>query len=420
MKSNRRILLVHNYYKLPGGEDTVVENEKRLLEGQGHYVFLYARSNREMDGFSAWRKLLLPLTSLFSLRTYREVKRLIGEKQIDIVHVHNTLALISPSVYYAALRCGTPVVQTLHNYRLVCPNGLLYRDGHICEECIEKGYRCAVKHACYRNSRIQSLISVLVLRVHGFLGIYNRLNLICLTDFQKRKTAWRFPKARIFVKPNFTDCPDSTNYSDSAYQPDSAGQADNEVYFTENLKAGHYIYVGRMEKNKGIWVLLKAFEQLEEENISLLLVGTGPEEKKIRRYLDEKRMKQVRYCGFQEKTWVMEHLKSARALILPSQCYETFGMTVIESFSCKTPVIISDIEALAGAVREQGAGLIFRHDSPADLCEKILEMERKPDFVKRAGLRAYRAWEECYGPAANLRRLEEIYNEVLKAAPSGL
>ena len=205
MVSKLRILLIHNYYKLPGGEDTVVENEKRLLEEQGYFVCLYTRSNSEMDGFSAWRKLLLPLTAVFSLRTYREVKKLIREQQIDIVHVHNTLALISPSVYYAALCCGRPVVQTLHNYRLICPNGLLYRDGHICEECIKKGYRCAVMHACYRNSRLQTMTSVLALKVHRLLGVYNRLNLICLTDFQKRKIEQRFPKARIFVKPNFTD-----------------------------------------------------------------------------------------------------------------------------------------------------------------------------------------------------------------------
>ena len=389
MVSKLRILLIHNYYKLPGGEDTVVENEKRLLEEQGYFVCLYTRSNSEMDGFSAWRKLLLPLTAVFSLRTYREVKKLIREQQIDIVHVHNTLALISPSVYYAALRCGRPVVQTLHNYRLICPNGLLYRDGHICEECIKKGYRCAVMHACYRNSRLQTMISVLALKVHRLLGVYNRLNLICLTDFQKRKIEQRFPKARIFVKPNFTD------------------HIDDQTCYTQNLEAAPYIYVGRMEKNKGIWVLLKAFEQLED--VPLLLVGTGPEEKKIKRYLERKSLKQVRYCGFQEKEWIMKQLKSAKALILPSQCYETFGMTVVESFSCKTPVIISDIEVLAEAVREHGAGLVFRHDSPADLCEKVLEIERNSDFARQAGICAYQAWEECYGSEGNLHRLEEIY-----------
>ena len=136
MVQKQRVLLVHNYYKIPGGEDTVVENERRLLEEHGHEVYFYSRSNSEMETFSVVQKVCLPLTSLFSLRTYREVKKLIHEKNIDIVHVHNTLNLVSPSVYYAAFACKKPVVQTIHNFRLLCPAATFLRNERICEDCV--------------------------------------------------------------------------------------------------------------------------------------------------------------------------------------------------------------------------------------------------------------------------------------------
>lgn len=168
MKLN--ILLVHNYYKVPGGEDTVVANEKELLESYGHKVRLYARSNQELEKFSFVQKLLLPFSSIFSLKTYREVKKLIREEKIDIVHVHNTLSLISPSVYYAAFCCHVPVVQTIHNFRMLCPAAILLRNGKICEECIEEGLKCAVQHGCYRNSKLQTLGSAGYLKNTSYDG----------------------------------------------------------------------------------------------------------------------------------------------------------------------------------------------------------------------------------------------------------
>ena len=163
-KGNYRILVVHNYYKIPGGEDTVVQNEMKMLEDAGHYVMLYARHNSELEQMSKIGKLCLPLTTIFSVRTYRDIKKIIRENKIDVVHVHNTLNLISPAVYYAALRCKVPVIQTIHNFRLLCPAATCYRDGKICEDCIEKNLGCAVKHSCYRNSKIETLACVMVLR----------------------------------------------------------------------------------------------------------------------------------------------------------------------------------------------------------------------------------------------------------------
>lgn len=207
-----RVLIVHNYYQLTGGEDVVVANEKKLLEAHGHNVILYTRSNKELKKMSKLKKLFLPFVLIYNPKTARDIKKIIKEKNINIVHVHNTLALISPAVYYTAIAQRVPVVQTIHNFRMLCPGATFYRDGHICEDCIRKGLRCAVLHNCYRNSRIQTLTCVISSKIHRVTGIYGKINYICLTEFNREKLL-ELNKVvgrevinpnRIFVKPNFS------------------------------------------------------------------------------------------------------------------------------------------------------------------------------------------------------------------------
>ena len=167
-----KILIVHNYYQIPGGEDTVVANEKKMLEEYGHKVVLYTRHNSELKYVRTIDRLLLPFTTIFNVRTYRDIRRIISEENIDIVHVHNTLNLISPSVYYAALSKKVPVVQTIHNFRLLCPGATFYRNGHICEDCLKYGLLCAVRHSCYRNNMLQTLACVFSTKIHRTMGVY--------------------------------------------------------------------------------------------------------------------------------------------------------------------------------------------------------------------------------------------------------
>lgn len=210
MKQN--ILIVHNHYQIPGGEDTVVTNEKRLLELNGHKVFTYYRNNSELKNMPFYKKIFIPIITIFNPKTYLQVRKIIKREKIDIVHVHNTLSLISPSAYYAGFSCGIPVVQTVHNFRLICPSATLYRDGHICEDCLTVGLYCAVKHSCYRKSSIQTLVCVINTEIHRKLGTYYKLNYICLTAFNKEKLLQLnhgrrkdvICPERVFIKPNFT------------------------------------------------------------------------------------------------------------------------------------------------------------------------------------------------------------------------
>ena len=215
-----KILIIHNYYQIPGGEDTVVANEKKLLEDNGHEVMLYTRDNNEIKTMSRLKKLLLPFMTVYNPASAREVKKIIRNEKIDIVHVHNTLNLISPSVYYTAVRCGVPVVQTVHNFRFICPGALLHREGQVCEDCLRKGLMCAVRYGCYRGSKLQTLLLTVSLLLHRKTGIYRRLSFICLTEFNKQKLLQIngrkkiIDPARVFVKPNFTfEAPSETHDS---------------------------------------------------------------------------------------------------------------------------------------------------------------------------------------------------------------
>lgn len=386
------ILMVHNYYQIPGGEDTVVRNEKALLEQNGCRVFLYTRHNSEIDQFSVWRKLLLSFTSIFSLKTYREIKKIIQQEKIDIVHVHNTLSLISPAVYYAALHENVPVVQTVHNYRLICPGAMLYRNGKVCTDCIEGGLRCALAHQCYRNSQVQTFVSTMVLWLHRKLGVYRKIYYICLTDFNRRKLLESGKKKRIlfdeqkmYVKPNFTDFADE-------YKP-----------YSERKR--QFVYVGRLDCLKGIRLLLKQWENIPEK---LIVCGTGPEEEWCRRFCLEKHMEQVELRGQLKHEKIMELIGESEALIFPTQWYEGQPMTIIESFAAGTPVIGTAIGNVAEMIEDGKTGILVDlklnglagalRQLNAEMCEFCRgEYERK------------------YTQQANYMRFQEIWVDIKKS-----
>lgn len=359
------VLIVHNYYQIPGGEDTVVANEKRMLEKHGHKVILYTRSNLELKELSMIQKLLLPFTTIFNRRTYKDIKRIIQDQKIDIVHVHNTLNLVSPSVYYAAIACHVPLVQTIHNFRLLCPGATFYRDGHICEDCLEKGLFCAVKHGCYRESCLQTLACVINAKFHRMTGIYKKLNYICLTEFNKEKllSFKQISPERVFVKPNFVE------------------SINGEIVPPEK-RADQFIFVGRLEKLKGVDVLLRAWKMMGDSAPKLLLCGNGPMEQRCREYIAKNGLESVEMMGFVPNERVREMVANSKALILPTQCYEGFPMTIAEAFAVGTPVIASDLGNAGSLVEEGVTGCKFTAGLPEELWQAFVRMERYSDLYK--------------------------------------
>lgn len=342
--NKERVLIVHNYYQVPGGEDTVVANEKKMLEDNGHEVFMYTRNNEEIRKSGIWGKIKLPFETIYSFKTIREVKKVIRENKIDIVHVHNTLPLISPSVYKAAKDCGCKVVQTIHNFRLLCPGATFYRDGHICEDCVKHNLRCSIKNSCYRGSKLQTLCCVLNLKIHRLLGTYKKLNYICLTEFNKEKilelneSGKKYVnEKKIFVKPNFVNI-------------------DRKIIPFKKRKK-QFIFASRLDKLKGIDLVLEAWKKIKD--YELVICGTGPMKDWCKQYIKDNNISNVKMLGFVPNEEVLNMIAESKALILPTRWYEGFPMTIVESMACGTPVIGSEIGNVGNIIVNNITGFKF-------------------------------------------------------------
>lgn len=384
----KKVLIVHNYYKIPGGEDSVVENEKNMLLENGHDVVLYTRHNDEIKSKGILGKLMLPFDTIFSFKTYIEVKKRIKEENIDIVHVHNTLPLISPSVYYSAKHCKVPVIQTIHNFRLLCPAATLTRDNKICEECIEKSLICSIKNKCYRGSLMQSIVSAFTLGFHRLIGTYNKVDgYIALTKFNKNKLMSLVNEDKIFIKPNFV-------------------KKDNEI-FKEN-RDNYFLFLGRIDELKGIRLLVEVWKDID--NSKLFVLGKGPLEKDIRQYIKDNNIKNIDLLGFKQKNEVMEFISNAKALIVPSQWYEGFPMTIVESLSLGVPVIAGDIGNLTMIIDDGKNGLVFKYNDKKSLIDKINELQNDTELLKKISEGALESFNRSYNSVKNYELLMDIYN----------
>ncbi|MFI3326450.1 MAG: glycosyltransferase family 4 protein [Clostridia bacterium] len=385
MDKKQKILIVHNYYQIPGGEDTVVSNEKKMLEDNGHKVVLHTRHNTELKTLNKFEKLTLPFTSVFSFKIYFDIKKLIKSESIDVVHVHNTLTLISPAVYYASIKLKKPVVQTIHNFRFLCPAATFYRDGKICEDCLSNGLKCAVKHSCYRNSKIQTLLCVINTKIHRLTGIYKKINYICLTDFNKEKLLQhgQIKEEQIYIKPNFIN----SNLDVIPYD-----KRENQI-----------VFVGRIDKLKGIDILLKTWKLLKSNKIKLLICGTGLMEQWCNNYIKENKLKNVEIKGFIPNDKAKEFIANSKALILPTQWYEGFPMTVVEAFTVGTPVIGSNIGNVGNLIVENENGFKFSNEQEL---KNILETK----LQTFSGLDE--KWINKYSQIENYKMLKDIYNNI--------
>ena len=381
-----RILLVHNYYQIGGGEHTVFLNEKELLEKHGHDVIIYTRDNMELKAEKI-KRIALPFSMIFSFKTYKDVKKIIRENRIDLVHCHNTFPLISPSVYYAANKCKIPVIQTVHNFRFICPNGVFFRNNKVCEECKEQGLYCSIKHGCYRNSKAQTMAVVIMLLIHRLLRTYKKINYIFLTKFNSEK-----------FRPLLGD------YLDKQYIKPNFEYIDLKNY--RNERDGSYIFIGRLEQNKGIDFLISSWE-IERD---LYIFGSGALEDDVKQ--SSVKNPRIHYMGFKQQDVIFEYLSKASALLFPTDLYEGFPMTIVEAFALGTPVICSDVGNGADIVNKEKAGVSFCRRNKEKLKQAIQSVEEN---FEEYSLNAKTAFETQYNPEANYIKLKSIYEAVINS-----
>lgn len=385
-----RVLIVHNYYQIPGGEDTVVSNERKMLEDNGHDVFMYSRHNDEIKKKGIIGKLLLPFETIYSLKTTRDIKKIVKEKKIDIVHIHNTFPLISPSIYSVSKKAGVKVVQTVHNFRLLCPAATFARDNKICEDCVNKGLLNSIKHNCYRNSKLQTIIAASMLKFNRIIGSYKKVDAyIALTEFNKEKLSSLIPKEKIFVKPNFCEKP--------------------SIPIVPIEEREYFMFLGRLDKLKGIDLLVEAWKDIKYEE--LLVVGTGPEEEYLKSFIKENNMKNVKLVGFKKKDEAMKLLSKAKALIVPSQWYEGFPMTIVESFSIGVTVIAGDIGNIGTIIKSNVNGIIYKYNEYSDLSEVINKVKNDYNILKKLSKTAKNEFILKYSNNINYELLISIYRK---------
>jgi glycosyltransferase involved in cell wall biosynthesis len=378
-----RILFIHNAYQQRGGEDSVVEAEIALLRTHGHEVETYFRHNDEIAGLST---VTIAQQTLWSSRTTHEVSELIRNFCPDVIHVHNTLPLISPSVYWAAARAGVPVVQTLHNFRLMCLGALYLREGKVCEDCAGHLPWRGVMHKCYRGSAAASAVLAGMLTLHRGLGTYrNKVSrYIALNDFCRNKfIEGGLPADRIVVKPNFVDFP-----------------------APQDLPRQGLLFVGRLSMEKGIEALAYAAALLPDAQ--LRVAGDGPQAA----FLDG--VRGVTRLGSLSGLAVRREMNSAVALVIPSIWYENFPRTIVEAFAMGLPVIASRIGALADLVRDGETGLLFEPGNARDLADKMAWALAHPESMAEMGRKARVQYEAEFTAERNYAKLMTIYEDVIR------
>lgn len=392
-----KILMAHNFYKstAPSGEDIVFQNEFKLLQNNGIDVITYTKHNDDIQKLSIYSKLKLPTKCIWSIETYREIKKLIRREKPDIVHFHNIWYLISPSAYYACKDYGVvPIVQALHNFRIFCANGLLLRNNNVCEECLNKVPWKAIFYGCYNNSHFYSIPIALTEWVHQIIGTWkNTVNsYIALTNFSKNKFIQAgISQDKIYIKPNFLPNPPEPDYSNNDYA----------------------IFIGRLSKEKGIEILIEAFKKLPKF-LKLFIIGDGPLRTKIEDLLKSEKIYNINLIGSLNHSQCIQFLKKSSCLILPSICFETFSMVICEAFACGKPVIASNIGAMAELVENGKTGLLFEPKNPEELAMKVKWMIENKDACVEMGKNARKVFEEKYTEEKNINMLLDIYRNNLK------
>jgi len=391
-----KIILVHCHYQQPGGEDVVFEQERKILERAGHEVILYQRSNYEVDEYPGVKRLVLLKEAVWSGETRETFSELLRKEKPDLVHVHNTWIMISPSIYSACQEAGVPVVQTLHNYRLLCPVGTFFRDGQVCEECLEHTLWRSLRNGCYRDSRAETAAMGMTIAVHRARHTWERdvTSYIVLTEFAKQKfLSGGLPPEKIFVKPNFVD-------------PDPGQRTGDGEYA---------IFAGRLSPERRVSQLLQSWKHLKTR-IPLVIVGGGGQLEQLEQKAKSENLDMVRFTGFLPHDQTMETIRGARFLIFSSEWYETFGLTMIEAFACGVPVICSRMGAMQEIVDDKRTGLHFTPGDCQDLAEKVEWAWNHPDEIRQMGKAARREYEEKYTAESNYPRMMEIYQRAIAAA----
>ncbi|HEY2119658.1 MAG TPA: glycosyltransferase [Candidatus Acidoferrum sp.] len=379
------VLMLHNSYQFRGGEDESFESEVRMLRDAGHFVDTIHLKNDEVEQIGSFN---VALQSIWSKPSYDLVDGKLSERQFDVLHVQNFFPLISPSVYSAARKHGVAVVQTLRNYRLLCPSTTLFRNGRICEDCLHKTFKYpGVLHACYRNSVLSSAAVATMTAFHTLKGTWrNAIDLyISLTHSSRQKFVEAgLPADKVIVKGNFV-------------HPDP-GPGDG--------REGFVLFAGRLTREKGLETLLKAWAQLQNPT-TLKIVGDGQLSSDVQEFCRQNPT--AEWLGTKSSSELKDLMGAASLFVFPSEWYEPFGRVAIESFAKGTPVVASNMAAMAEIVEDGVNGFLFHPGDFQDLACKLQWAQDHPDQLNLLRQSARHCYEQKYTASQNCDLLIHAY-----------
>jgi len=369
--------------------------EAELLRQHGHEVEQLFAWTKELDGASALRLFSAGLGTVWSWRGYSMMKKAIARFAPDVVHVHNTFPLLSPSVFWAADRAGVPVVQTLHNYRLTCANALLLRDEQPCQECVGHFPWAGLRHRCFGGSFFRTAAVTSMNVAHRWLGTYRSKvhGFIVLTEFSKEiLTRAGLPRERIYVKPNFNA----------------------SLVKLDSPRVRRFVFAGIIARFKGVHLLLEAWTGLATGGQQLLMAGDGPDRVELERRFAAQA--NIVWCGHQPREKVLDLIAASRWLVLPSLAYENFPMSVLEALSAGTPVIVPRHGAFAAMASDGVEGLMFTGGDAASLSRALRAAMDADESV-------WRQWSENarhkhlseYTARSNYAQLMFVYQEAAES-----
>lgn len=387
-----KILIVHNRYRsaAPSGENRVVDQESAALTASGHDVEHFERHSDDIELWSPARKATLPAQVVWNRAARHALTAVLRRFHPDVVHVHNTFPLLSPSVLYACKDAGVPVVATIHNYKLMCASGDFFRDGNVCHDCAGGLPVAALAHRCYRGSAIATMPAVVGAVAHrrAWRDLVSAYIFISASQRQLLSGLALDP-ARVFVKPNLVPC---------------------EVH-PSRARQRRVAYVGRLDAAKGVPLLLDAWDRYRavagDDALRLTIAGSGPLTEHVSRWAASR--PSVELAGLLDKRRCFELLAGSRAVLLPSQWEETFGLVVVEGMAVGTPAVAAAHGSFPELVTDGVDGVLFRPGDPADLARALRDVDEDPGRFAAYGQRARSVYEHRFDPTQNISQLVDIY-----------
>ncbi len=392
-----RIAIIHNAYHYRGGEDSVVSFQAELLAAAGHEVHGFTVSNDDVFGCGRPVKALAAaMRSPWNRESYRRVKAFLDRCRPDVCHVHNWFPLLSPSVYGACRDLALPVVQTLHNYRLMCANATLFRDGRICELCLGGEHRHAVRYGCYRDSRLQSRVWMRVIDRNRRREVFKRMvdRYIAPSQVVAAKHCQAgLPESKIVVLPH------------GCHDPLAGQGMDHDTDYSRDDAPA--VYVGRLSPEKSLMTLIESWRGMTRP---LKLIGDGPDQAKLRSASSDN--PNIEFAGRLSRDKVIESIRRSSFLVFCTGCYDTFGLGVVEAMACGRPVLATRLGGPAEIVVHEQTGLLVEPRSADAMRNAAMRLFSDRDFRDRCARTARLRYLERYTPEVHRRGLEAIYHDL--------